>query len=304
MNGIINVFKPENITSYGVIRRIKQVTGEKKIGHLGTLDPMAVGVLPLFLGKMTKLISHFNEGDKVYHVKAMLGASSTTLDREGEITEVPIPQDCVEEKIRETLLSFIGEIEQVPPMYSAVKVGGKKLYEYARQGKEIERKSRKITIHWIRNIQYSKPELSFDVFCSKGTYIRTLAADVAEALGTAAYLKTLVRTGCGQFFNMENAIELDQIEKLNKADLFSKLIKPESIMPDWHKFSAEEESIYSRLRQGASIRLPVELIEFSPSGSESTQAMALGQNRELIAIGDLEFSQESQWHFHPSKVLI
>ncbi|MCP4298896.1 MAG: tRNA pseudouridine(55) synthase TruB, partial [Proteobacteria bacterium] len=191
MNGIISIIKPEGITSYDVIREVKKVAKEKKIGHIGTLDPMATGVLPLFLGKMTKLIPFFNNGSKIYQVKAVLGAESTTLDREGEITAVPIPRSYSLLEIENVIKGFVGEIQQTPPIYSAIKVDGKKLYEYARAGKSVEIKSRNVIIFWIKNISYREPEFCFDVHCSKGTYVRTLAKDIAEKLGTSAYLQSL-----------------------------------------------------------------------------------------------------------------
>jgi len=303
LDGIININKPSGITSYGVIRVVKKIAQEKKIGHLGTLDPMATGVLPLFLGKMTKLIPFFNEGDKGYRVTAMLGGQSTTLDAEGEIEEVPIPEDCTPEKVRETLLSFLGEIEQTPPMYSAVKINGKKLYEYARKGETIERKSRKVTIHEITNIEYSAPILTFDVFCSKGTYIRTLADDVAQKLGTRAYLTALCRTKVGQFFNLENSIDLDRLEKLDEIDLLTSFVQPISIMPDWHVISAETEQMRIRIKQGNAVPVCFEKINFSPQGSDSPRSMVVDQKQRLLAVGNLEFSQDSQCNFHPMKVL-
>ncbi|MGK0289967.1 MAG: tRNA pseudouridine55 synthase, partial [bacterium] len=234
-HAIFNIYKPEGITSYGAIREIKKLTGQKKVGHLGTLDPLAEGILPIFLGKMTKLIPLFNQGDKTYQTTVYLGTTSTTLDREGEKTEVPIPESCTEETILQVLKTFEGEIEQIPPMLSAIKKDGKPLYKLARAGKEVERDPRKIQIYWIRNIQINLPEITFDVHCSKGTYIRVLAEEIGKALGTGSYLSKLIRTQCNGLFTIENSFTLDQLKKIDNfvAEDFS--ISPTSLLLDFHQ---------------------------------------------------------------------
>lgn len=304
MDGIISIIKPEGITSYDVIRVVKRTADEKKIGHIGTLDPMATGVLPLFLGKMTKLISHFNNGSKIYKVRAVLGAESTTLDREGEITPVPIPRSFSLAEIKELMDTFIGEIEQTPPIYSSIKVKGKKLYEYARAGKAVEIKSRKVIIHWIKNISYQEPELCFDVHCSKGTYIRALAKDVAGKLGTSAYLKTLERTQCGEFFRLNNSIHLDLVKKNDKAALLTNCIPPDSLMPNWHKIYIEDESIVNSLRQGKRIEVGEKDVIFFSNKERAVSTVVLNKKQQLIALGELEFSQGSLCIFQPSKVFV
>jgi len=304
LDGILNVFKPENITSYGVIKEIKWITGEKKIGHVGTLDPMATGVLPLFIGKMTKLIPFFNLDEKTYRAVSVIGCVSTTLDREGEITSVPIPNDCDGQKIRNTLLDFVGDIEQIPPMFSAVKINGKKLYEYAREGKEIERKPRPVTIFEIVNIVISMPKVSFEVRCSKGTYIRTLVADLGEKLGTGAYLDQLTRVKCGHFFSEENAINLSHIKKNNKTDLQRNFINPKCILSEWNNVKVKSEKNQQYICQGRPIVVPPEDVRFSTKGKNFLKAMAENQQNDLIAIGDLEFSQDTMCVFRPTKVLM
>ncbi len=304
MNGILNVFKPAGITSYGVIRQVKQISGQKKIGHLGTLDPMAEGVLPLFLGKMTKLIQHFNLDDKTYSVQARLGAVSSTMDREGEISAVPIPDDCSNTSIFEALQGFTGEIEQIPPMHSAVKVEGKRLYTYARKGETVERQARKITIHWIKNIQCHLPELSFDVHCSKGTYIRTLVSDLGEKVGSGAYMSGLIRTACGQFFTDKNAIKLDEINKLNKIDLQKYFIDPHCLFTEWHIISTQSPETIAHLGQGRSIPVAPDALCLSDKGKHFSKSLVKDQQNRIIAIGRLEFSQDGHGKFHPSNVLI
>jgi len=304
LNGILNVFKPAGITSYGVIRQVKLISGQKKIGHLGTLDPMAEGVLPLFLGKMTKLIQHFNQEDKTYSVRARFGAQSSTMDREGEITPVPIPETCTNSLVTITLQNLVGENEQIPPMYSAVKVKGKRLYKYAREGETVERKIRKITIHWIKNIQCTLPELSFDVHCSKGTYIRSLVSDLAEKTGTGAYMIALTRTSCGRFFTGENAIKLDDINNLNKTDLQRCFIDPQCMFTEWHVISTHSPEAIAHLCQGRSIPVTPDTLCLSEKGKQFSNSLVKDQQNRLIAIGRLEFSLDGQNRFHPSNVLI
>ena len=304
MDLIVSIIKPEGITSYDVIRVIKRVANERKIGHLGTLDPMASGVLPLFLGKMTKLIPHFNNGSKIYRVKAELGTSSTTFDREGEITQTGLPRRYSLTEIQQVMDSFLGEIEQVPPIYSAIKVEGRKLYEYARAGEEVKIKARKVVIHWVRNIAYKEPELSFEVHCSKGTYIRTLANDVAKKLGTTAYLKTLERSQCGDFFKLTNSIYLDLVKKNGQPALLANCIAPDLLMTDWHKIRIGDKTELDLLRQGNWIKINQADILPSSDGELTVKAVVFNEEQRLIALGRLEFSQVSSCIFQPSKVFI
>ncbi len=304
MNGIINIFKPEGITSNGVIKEIKKLTGEKKIGHIGTLDPLAKGVLPLFLGKYTKLIPYCNLDDKVYEAVAHLGATSTTLDREGEIKQVPIPADCNKEVINDCLQSFLGTSDQIPPMYSAIKVDGKKLYEYAREGKNIERKSRSIIIYTIKLVEFRYPEIKFEVKCSKGTYIRTLVDDIAKKLGTRAYLKDLIRTASGTFFVTNNALALDRAKKMDKSDLQRKFIDPKYILSDWHDVEINSNLLLKHISQGRTIPVPLDTERSLSPKERISKAIATTQSGELVATGTLEFSQDAGCRFSPEKVFI
>jgi len=304
LNGILNVFKPAGITSYGVIREVKKISGQKKIGHIGTLDPMAEGVLPLFLGKMTKLIPHFNLSDKIYRVDARFGACSTTLDSEGEITAVAIPDNCTCDVISTALEEFVGESEQIPPMYSAVKIKGKKLYEYARKGETVERKSRPIAIHWIKDVQCHLPDLSFEVHCSKGTYIRTLVSDLGEKVGSGAYMSGLTRTCCGQYFTTENAINLNNIKNFNKIDLQKNFIEPQWLFTEWHIISVHLPEMITHLSQGRSIPVTPDTLCLSEQGKQFSKAVVKDSQDRVIAVGRLEFSQDGHGNFQPSNVLI
>lgn len=213
MNGIINVYKEKGYTSHDVVAKLRGILHMKKIGHTGTLDPDAVGVLPVCVGKGTKVCSLLTDKDKTYEAVVQLGVITDTEDMTGEVLETR-PVTVTDEDIKKVLPNFIGEIEQIPPMYSAIKVQGKKLYELAREGKTIERKPRKITIHQLEliNTNLAQQEFSIRVTCSKGTYIRTLCQDIGEKLGCGAAMKALVRTRVGNF-SIENAKTLGEIEQ-------------------------------------------------------------------------------------------
>ncbi len=216
MNGIINVYKERGFTSHDVVAKLRGILHMKKIGHTGTLDPDATGVLPVCIGKATKVCGLLTDKDKTYRAVVKLGVTTNTEDMTGEILSHH-PVSITKEQIEMAVSKFVGEIEQIPPMYSAIKINGKKLYELARQGKEVERKARKVTIYEIKvlSIDFSENEFTMEVSCSKGTYIRTLCKDIGEFLGCGAAMKTLVRTRVSEFF-LEQALTLGQIEQAVK----------------------------------------------------------------------------------------
>lgn len=211
MNGVINVYKPKGITSFDVVRQLKRILKTGKIGHTGTLDPLATGVLPVCVGKATKIVDFLMEDFKVYKATLKLGVTTDTYDSEGSIISERAV-NCMEDEIITVINSFIGEIDQVPPMYSALKVNGKRLYELARSGIEIERESRKITIYEIIITDVKIPDVSFQVKCSKGTYIRSLCYDIGEKLGCGATMTALERTATGKF-TKEHSVTLEELEK-------------------------------------------------------------------------------------------
>ncbi len=226
MNGIIIIDKPCSKTSHDMVGFIRRLTGIKKVGHTGTLDPEATGVLPVCIGNATKACELLTCEDKGYVAELALGMTTDTLDAEGEIlTEQPVL--CDEETIKKTIESFIGEIEQIPPMFSAIKKDGKKLYELARQGISIEREKRKITIHDIKilDIDTQKETVTIEVICSKGTYIRTLCDDIGMKLGCGAYMNKLRRTKSGRF-SIDDAYTTEEIEKLVKENKFEDVLIP------------------------------------------------------------------------------
>ncbi len=210
MNGIINVYKPLGLSSHGVVSRVRHILNMKRVGHTGTLDPMAEGVLPICVGQGTKASDMLTDSDKQYRAVLRLGVVTDSQDMQGEVLEER-DVTCTEEAVINVVNSFVGEISQIPPMYSAIKVGGKKLYELARKGVEIERKPRQVTIKNIVIEDISLPLVTILVDCTKGTYIRTLCHDIGEKLGCGGVMDSLVRTKAGGF-SIEAAVSLEQLE--------------------------------------------------------------------------------------------
>jgi len=224
MNGIVNIYKEKGFTSHDVVSIVRGLT-KCKAGHTGTLDPDAEGVLPVCIGRATKIADYIMADDKEYITDVILGTATDTQDASGEILErKPFIGDLSE--INSVIQSFIREIQQVPPMYSAIKVGGKKLYEYARQGATVERKPRQVTIHAIELLEADLP-MSFKirVSCSKGTYIRTLCADIGQALGTVAHMGGLLRTKSGNFC-VDNAVKLADLREIAARGEFGSVVMP------------------------------------------------------------------------------
>ncbi|MBQ3054874.1 MAG: tRNA pseudouridine(55) synthase TruB [Oscillospiraceae bacterium] len=198
MNGILIMDKPAGFTSHDVVAKLRGICGTRRIGHSGTLDPMATGVLPVFIGRATRACEFAEGDDKVYRATLTLGVTTTTQDSSGTVlSESPVLCDLTD--VRAAASGFLGEIEQIPPMYSAIKVGGKKLYELARSGVEIERKARKITVYSIDVTQLGTREYSLLIHCSKGTYVRTLCADIGASLGCGGMMSALRRIRAGRF---------------------------------------------------------------------------------------------------------
>lgn len=224
LNGIINVYKEKGFTSHDVVAKLRGILKQKKIGHTGTLDPNAVGVLPICLGKGTKLCDMLTATKKQYKVTFIFGKETDTEDVWGKTIKT-YSDKVPENQIEETILSFIGDYMQVPPMYSAKKVHGKKLYELAREGKVIQRKPNQVTIYDISDIQISYPEVSMTVTCSKGTYIRSLCRDIGHKLENGAYMTKLIRTKSSGF-SIENSHTLAEIEEIVKHGDIEKWIIP------------------------------------------------------------------------------
>lgn len=245
-NGVINIYKEPGFTSFDVIAKLRGILKQKKIGHTGTLDPDAEGVLVVCLGKATKLCDVLTDKDKSYEAILLLGKTTDTEDSSGKIlteSEVNVTEQEVEEVIR----SFVGEYDQIPPMYSAIKVNGRKLYELAREGIEIVRQPRPVVIHSIEILSMELPYVKIKVSCGKGTYIRSLCRDIGEKLGCGGIMDKLIRrsvnaTETGKVFTIENALRLDDIEDMVKTKSILEHILPiDSLFPFCEKYRVTEE---------------------------------------------------------------
>jgi len=245
INGVINVYKEKGFTSHDVVAKLRGILRQKKIGHTGTLDPDATSVLPVCLGNATKLCDMFTEKTKTYKCVLLLGVETDTEDITGEIinkADDSVIMNLTEKEVTDVIRSFEGDYEQIPPMYSALKVDGVKLYDLARQGITIERKSRKVTLSEIKILSVSLPEVVIEVSCSKGTYIRSLCRDIGEKLGCGGCMKELVRTRSGHFY-IEESLTLGEIEELVQKDEFiSKVITTEDALKIYPKIITKKGS--------------------------------------------------------------
>lgn len=231
INGIINVYKEQGFTSHDVVAKLRGILKQKKIGHTGTLDPMATGVLPVCLGNGTKLCDLLTDKSKEYVAQMQLGIRTDTQDITGEVTASG-DVNVTKQQLTEIIQSFEGAYQQIPPMYSALKVNGKKLYELAREGKEVERKAREVQIDFITIEKMELPMVQICVGCSKGTYIRTLCDDIGEKAGCFATMTSLTRTRVGNF-KVQEALTLVQIEELrDKEKLMEKVVAVDKIFED------------------------------------------------------------------------
>jgi len=227
MDGVLVIDKPKGPTSFDVVRQVRSLLRVKKVGHTGTLDPMATGVLPLCLGEATKVAGFITEGDKAYDAVVRLGAETDTQDAEGQVVaEAPVPP-LTTALLEDVLGRFRGTFDQVPPMYSAVKVGGKRLYELARAGEEVERASRQVTVYDLVLRDFNATQLHLSVRCSKGFFVRTLAYDIGRALGCGAHLEALRRTTSGPF-SLAQALPLADLPALLQEGSLAKRLVPVS----------------------------------------------------------------------------
>jgi len=211
VNGILNVNKPKQKTSFDIVSMVRRLTGERRVGHAGTLDPEATGVLPVCLGQGTRIVQYLMDTEKGYRAVIELGVATDTYDASGEVVQRGEYSGISREQVEQALNSFVGTIQQIPPMYSALKHQGQPLYKLARSGITVERKSRTVIIHKLRIVDWQPPIVTIEVVCSKGTYIRSLAHDLGQILGCGANMKDLIRFQCGPF-NIGNAVSIPQLE--------------------------------------------------------------------------------------------
>ena len=288
-DGIINVYKEKGFTSHDVVAKMRGILKQKKIGHTGTLDPMAEGVLPVCLGKATKLCDMLTDKTKTYEAVLLLGRETDTQDTTGEIlAEYPVTAD--EAQVKEAVLSFFGHYDQIPPMYSALKVDGKKLYELARAGKEVERKARPVEILDIHVDRIELPRVTMTVTCSKGTYIRTLCYDIGRKLGCGGCMESLLRTQVSGFC-LKDSLTLTQIEELrDDGTLENHILAVDKVFSEYPALKMKQDfdrlvhngnSFYRNQAEGDS-RLPDGLIRVYDSRNQFIGVYVPDREKELL----------------------
>lgn len=290
VSGVLIVDKPIGMTSHDVVQFIRRGTRINRAGHTGTLDPRASGVLVVLVGPAVRLSEFVSASDKRYQAVIKFGMTTSTFDTEGEITSRR-PVDISYEELEEALSGFVGEFEQTPPIYSALKVKGKKAYELAREGKDVELEPRTITVHSLELLDWDPPEAVIDIQCSSGTYVRSLASDLGEKLGSGATLIGLRRTKNGRF-TLREAISLRRLEEsFQDGDWYKYLIPAAEALGDWHTVVVDVESI-DKITHGH--RIPGD-----PGLEQGLMARAVSEDGELVAL--IEFDAETaEWQ--PRKV--
>jgi tRNA pseudouridine55 synthase len=298
MDGILNINKPWGKTSFSIVAMVKRLSGERRVGHAGTLDPTATGVLPVCLGKGTRIIEFLVDATKSYQAQVELGVTTDTYDASGRITQKRDSSQISQGQLESALASFRGSIQQTPPMYSAVKHQGKRLYELARAGIKVERKSRPAEIYHLELVDWQPPVATIEVVCGKGTYIRSLAHDLGQALGCGANLKNLIRLSCG-LFNIKDAVSVPQLEDAFRHGYWRHLIYPvDTVLSHWTAVVVSDDT-EQMIRNGS----PLVLDNYDSSTLSSLENHCRAYNPDGRFLGVLRFNPEKkQWH--PQKVFL
>ena len=308
---IISIDKPKGWTSFDVVRFVKRQFQEKKVGHLGTLDPMATGVLPVFLGQATRLIPFFNNVDKTYRVVCKFGESTNTYDAEGTVTQKLDPSFLNPQKVTKAVYSFLGQQEQQPPAFSAAKVNGVPSYKLARQGLEVPVKIRTVTFYELDIESVKLPFVQFRVHCSKGTYIRTLVNDLGLLIKAGAHLTSLERLACGEGFHIDNSVTIENLKQM-ESDTDVPWISPLKLLDHFYTVIATAQML-TALKYGRRVEVSKPLdteqdIEISEENGFSLELKkiwikVLTSDDNLVAIGYLIWENKI-YFFQPSKVFI
>ncbi|MBP7212928.1 MAG: tRNA pseudouridine(55) synthase TruB [Anaerolineaceae bacterium] len=290
VSGVLIVDKPIGMTSHDVVQHVRRGTRIKRAGHTGTLDPRASGVLVVLVGPAVRLSEFVSASDKHYQAVIKFGMTTDTYDLEGEVTSRR-PVDISFEELEEALSGFVGEVEQTPPVYSALKINGKPAYEYAREGKEIEMESRTVTVHSLELLDWDPPEAVIDIQCSSGTYVRSLASDLGEKLGSGATLTGLRRTKSGKF-GLRDAVSLRRLEEaFENGDWYKYLLPAAEALGDWYTIALTADQI-DEVSHGH--RVPGEA-----NLEHGLKARAIGEDGELVALVEYD-SETNEWQ--PRKV--
>jgi tRNA pseudouridine55 synthase len=292
ISGLLNIDKPKGLTSHDVVGRVRRLSGQRKVGHTGTLDPLATGVLLVCLGQATRLIEYAVPHQKRYRATIRFGLTTDTLDAEGTVLSQTDISNLTESRLREVLPGFKGEIQQVPPIFSALKQGGQPLYKRARAGEAVTVEARTVTIYDLQWLSWQPPDLSLEVTCSAGTYIRALARDIGEAVGSGAHLADLVRTANGEWL-LEQAVALAQLES---GTGWQKYLYPSDQLVAHLPQIMLEETQAKAVEQGRSLKLNVAGAGLSEGGL----LRAYTPTGEFLAILKLVQAHENLWH--PQKV--
>ncbi|MEN8262779.1 MAG: tRNA pseudouridine(55) synthase TruB [Nitrospirota bacterium] len=283
MDIVISINKPKGITSQDAVSKVKKILKVKKAGHTGTLDPMATGLLIVCVNRATRLASYFTGLDKEYMAVMKLGETTDTLDAEGSITSVSDPADIDKASISRVLKSFEGTIQQLPPMYSALKHKGKPLYKLAREGMEIERKPREVSIEYIKLLDTKLPYVTFSTRCSKGTYIRTLCDDIGRELGVGAHLYELERTEIGQY-KIDNSLSLDELKSISQGEKIDKGIYTMYEALSWLPEFRISETMLKRIMHGNPVELNRRTV-LSDDLKSASGIKIMSADGDLLAIG-------------------
>ena len=293
ISGALVVDKPVGMTSHDVVQAIRNGTNLRRAGHTGTLDPRASGVLVILVGPAVRLSEYVSASDKRYQAIIRLGGSTDTFDAEGLVTPTVDPINVTEAQFEEALKTFVGEIEQTPPPYSAVKVQGRKAYEMAREGEEVELAPRKITVHHLEVLEWTPPEVVIDVHCSSGTYVRSLANDLGVMLGCGAYLVGLRRTKSGRF-SLRDAVPLRKLqEAFTAGNWYQYLIPAAEALGDWPAIELNPDEVEG-VRHGHRVKVVGEPTE--------TKVRGVSTQGELVALMELITAEDGSREWQPKKV--
>lgn len=293
ISGALVVDKPVGMTSHDVVQAIRNGTNLRRAGHTGTLDPRASGVLVILVGPAVRLSEYVSASDKRYQAIIRLGSSTDTFDAEGLVTPTKDPVSVTEAQFEEALKTFVGEIEQTPPPYSAVKVQGRKAYEMAREGEEVELAPRKITVHHLEVLEWTPPEVVIDVHCSSGTYVRSLANDLGVMLGCGAYLVGLRRTKSGRF-SLRDAVPLRKLqEAFTAGNWYQYLIPAAEALGDWTAVELSPDEVEG-VRHGHRVKVTGE--------PEETKVRGVSTQGELVALMELVINEDGSREWQPKKV--
>jgi tRNA pseudouridine55 synthase len=293
ISGALVVDKPVGMTSHDVVQAIRNGTGLRRAGHTGTLDPRASGVLVILVGPAVRLSEYVSASDKRYQAIIRLGGSTDTFDAEGLVTPTKDPVNVTEAQFEEALQTFVGEIEQTPPPYSAVKVQGRKAYEMAREGEEVELAPRKITVHHLEVLEWAPPEVVIDVHCSSGTYVRSLANDLGVMLGCGAYLVGLRRTKSGRF-SLRDSVPLRKLqEAFTAGNWYQYLIPAAEALGDWPAVELNPDEVEG-VRHGHRVKVVGEPTE--------TKVRGVSTQGELVALMEITINEDGSREWQPKKV--